>query len=301
MRPFHSDILRSLLYYDLWHYPLTAKELYMFLSTPIASFDEFQSVLAEHGAGSNVVERDGYFSVRGSKQEIAAERLAREENAKKFWRRARISTQIIKRCPFVRGLLISGDLSKNSTSDESDVDFFIITEPGRLWIARALLIAFKKIFLLNSKKYFCLNYFAAADSLELDGHNMFLAAEIAHLKPVFNSSIYKTYMEANTWIYQYFPNLDPHLLFMPRVDDKASLLQKCLEFPFRFLPADTLDTYLLTMMQRVWRQRYPEFDDETRARIFRCTKSESRAYAGNFEDKIMPRYQARLKQFGVED
>jgi hypothetical protein len=301
MRPIHSDILRALLYYDLWHYPLTGKELFMFLSTPLSSYNQFMDVIAEHGIGSNVHHRDGYYHIRGSNPDPVVNRKTREENARKFWRRARVSTHVIKRFPFVRGVMISGDLSKNSTTDASDVDFFVVTEPGRLWIARALLIAFKKVFLLDSKKYFCLNYFAAADGLELDGHNMFLAAEIAHLKPVYNAGVFKAYLEANAWIHQYYPNLDATQLFMPRIDNRRSMLQKVLEFPFRFIAADKLDTYLLKTMQRVWKNRYPAFDDDTRERIFRCTKTESRAYVGNFEDKVMPRYQARLREFGVED
>ena len=77
------------------------------------------------------------------------------------------------------------------------------------------------------------------------------------------------------------------------------MVQKALELPFAFLPADLLDTFLLNTMRRVWTRRYPSLDNATRERLFRCTKNESRAYAGNFEDIVLSLYARKLKDFGV--
>ena len=64
----------------------------------------------------------------------------------------------IHRFPYVRGVYLSGSLSKHGiTGKDDDLDFFIITKAGRVWAAKLLLIAFKKIVLLNSEKYFCIN------------------------------------------------------------------------------------------------------------------------------------------------
>jgi hypothetical protein len=208
---------------------------------------------------------------------------------------------VIKRFPFVRGIMVSGDLSKNATNQDSDVDFFIVTEPNRLWIARTLLIIFKKTVLLNKKKFFCLNYFATSDHLVLDDQNIFLATEIAHLKPLYNADLFFHYLEVNNWIKRFFPNFDIHQFDLPKTGNRASLLQRLLELPFVFIPADKLDTYLLKKMRAVWKRRYPGYDDETRDRIFRCTKHESRAYVGNFEEKILTLYDQRLREFGVAD
>jgi hypothetical protein len=207
---------------------------------------------------------------------------------------------IIRRFPFVRAVFVSGDLSKNVATRKSDIDFFILTEPDRLWIARTLLILFKKTFLLNRKKYFCLNSFATTDHLTLDERNIFLATEIATLTPLSNSALFTRYRRANAWIREYFPNFADENTGAPPVCNRGSLIQKLLEYPFRFIPAGRLDSYLLAMMERTWARRYPEFDEETRNRIFRCTKNESRAYAGNFQDKILAVYAQRLREFGVE-
>ena len=301
MKHLHSEILRALLYYDIWHYPLTARELFAFVHVNSISFDQFLQNIERNGTGKNVHFEKGFFYVRGKSPAIVVQRAEKERHARRMWNWARISMHIIKRFPFVRGIFVSGDLSKNATSRNSDVDFFIVTEPNRLWIARTLLILFKKTFLLNKKKFFCLNYFATTDHLTLDEQNIFLATEIAHLKPLFNSDLFYKYLQANNWITEYFPNFKIEDFPLPKPSNRHSILQRLLELPFALLPSDAIDTYLLNTMKSVWAKRYPEFDEETRNRIFRCTKFESRAYIGNFDEKILALYEQKLRQFGVAD
>ncbi|MCZ6777041.1 MAG: hypothetical protein O7D34_11380, partial [Ignavibacteria bacterium] len=283
--PLDSAILRTLLYYDIWHYPLNAKELFTFLPINSLSFDDFRHSLAKHGAGDMVVGHEGYYFLKDKNQAIVTQRVMKERRARWMWQMARLAAYIIKRFPFVRAVFVSGDLSKNVTNRDSDVDFFIVTAPNRLWITRTLLILFKKIFLFNSKKFFCLNYFITSDHLRLDEQNVYAATEIAHLKPLFNSRLFFQYLHANDWINKFFPNFDISSLSLPRVDEKPSLIQRFLELPFLFLPSDRIDWYFLRKMKVIWAKRYPEFDEETRNRIFRSTRDESRAYVGNFQDK----------------
>ena len=65
--------------------------------------------------------------------------------------------KFISKFPYIENVSISGALSKNYYNNDGDIDFFLITQPNRLWIARTLLIIYKKMFLLNSRKYFCVN------------------------------------------------------------------------------------------------------------------------------------------------
>ena len=301
MKPLHGEILRTLLYYDIWRYPLTARELFVFLPVPLASLEEFLDNVRRDGVGQDVSVEGSYYFVRGRSPALVAERREKEQHAKRLWARARISMHIIKRFPFVRGIFVSGDLSKNATNRDSDVDFFVVTERNRLWIARTPLILFKKVFLLNKKKYFCLNSFASSDHLCLDEQNIFLATEVAHLKPLYNSDLFFEYLEANSWIKRFFPNFSIRDLPLPRANNHRSRLQRVFEIPFSWIPSDRLDTFLLHKMKTVWARRYPEYDDETRERIFRCTKHESRAYAGNFEDKVLALYDSKLREFGVSN
>ena len=299
MRTLDSEILGTLLYYDIWHYPLTAEEIYAFLPVNGLSFEEFSQIVSTVSAEVEIRHAEGYYFVRPQCGRVVEARKQREQHARMMWRAARISTHIIKRCPFVRAVFVSGDLSKNSTGKTSDVDFFILTAPSRLWICRILLTLFKKTFLLNRKKFFCINYFATTESLSVDERNLFVATEIAHLKPLYNSALYRRFFEMNLWIKDYFPNCDHRFLFPTRSNDHDSYLQKILEFPFRFLPADKLDDFLRSLMVRVWARRYPHYDASQREQLFRSTPRESRAFAGNFQQSILARYHEKLEEFGV--
>ena len=214
---------------------------------------------------------------------------------------ARFAVHIIKRCPFVRGVFISGELSIGSTGPGSDVDFLIVTAPGRLWIARALLIMFKKVFLLNRKKFFCVNSFVSTDHLAIAERNIYQATEVAHVKAAHNDALLRAFHAANQWVRDYFPNFEPSELSRPPIPpSRPSRLQSLLELPFRLIPADLLDAWLMRMMERTWARRYPRFDAATRSCIFRCTRTESRAYAGNFQDRILARYGERIRSLGVQ-
>jgi hypothetical protein len=108
--------------------------------------------------------------------------------------------------PFVESVNISGALSKNFIDDDGDIDFFIITAPNKLWIARTLLIAYKKIVLFNSKKYFCVNYFISTNHLEIDEQNKFTATELVTLIPVYGEKAYTNFVTKNKWVETIFPN-----------------------------------------------------------------------------------------------
>ena len=302
MIPLRADILKTLLYYDIWNYPLKRTELFAYLPVNSMSYNEFARRLSDELQTGDILERGEYYYVRGKTSAVVDHRISKERHARRMWKVARIVMHVIKRVPFVRGVFVSGDLSKNATNRKSDLDFFIITEPGRLWITRTLLIAFKKVVLLNQKKFFCLNYFATTDCPVLETRNVFVATEVAHLKPLFNSRLFLEYQNTNSWIKEFFPNF--HLsgstgMRFPRVSDRRSYFQMVIEKLISVLPLDRMDDYLLRMMERVWARRYPEYDQTTRDRIFRCTKTESRAYVGNYEEKILALYRERLRMFGI--
>ncbi|HEY6191998.1 MAG TPA: hypothetical protein VI215_06680 [Bacteroidota bacterium] len=292
-------IVRTLLYYDIFEHPLTADELFHLLprnSITKRSFLELLGTLT--GSGSIHGER-GYYSIPHEGADLAGLRIRRERLARRRFPIASLMAHVIKRFPFVRGIFISGDLSKGVANPKSDIDYVVVTVPGRLWICRMLLVAFKKVFLLNSKKYFCLNYYLDSDHLVLDDRNYYTATEIAHLKPLFNSALYLKYMNANSWIKGFFPNYRISALRSAPPNNRRSVLQSLLELPFKGKWADRLDARLMEFMKRVWRKRYPGVDEATRDHVFRCSISESRAYVGNFSGKVLSIYRRKLEAYSL--
>lgn len=293
---FNEHITSTLLYYDIFDHPLTIRELFYLFPQNSMMKTEFISSLKAAEASGKISIASGYVKLSENSKDVGLLRRERERIAKRRLRIAKFMTKIIKRFPFVRGVFLSGDLSKGVAHPQSDIDYVVVTEPHRLWICRTLLVVFKKTFLLNSKKYFCLNYYVAADRLQLEDRNYFTATEIAHLKPLYHLTTFVSYMNANAWIKQYFPNYRVFALAGNEVDSHRSLLQRVAESLFRGQWLDRLDLRLMRFMARVWARRYPGYDAETHARIFRCTPSESCTYVGNFSDKILWLYAEKLRE-----
>ncbi len=291
-----NDVIRTLLYYEIFDHPLRVSELYYLLPHNSLTRRDLQRSLESLQAEGTIAMGNGFVYLTKSGAPLGEIRLARERLAARRLRIARLMAHVIKRFPFVRAIFISGDLSKGVATPGSDIDYVIVTRPGRLWICRSLLILFKKIVLLNSRRYFCLNYFIDEDNLTLRERTYYTATEIAHLKPLFNYKLYLRYINSNGWITSYFPNYRNGGMATIRPAGRRSLLQKLFEMPFAGRWADRLDIYLMGMMRKVWRLRYPEIDPSTRDQIFLCSINESRAYIGNFSDRILGLYAAKLAE-----
>jgi hypothetical protein len=200
-----SSILRTLLYFDIFHHPLRAEEIRKYLRDGEVEEEAFSATLRSLQHRRLVSAGYDFYSVRPV-DELAKRRLDGETRAVKAMKTARKYAGLMAAFPFVRGVFISGSLSKGTMSPEADIDYFIVTHPERLWLARTLLVGFKKIFLFNSRKYFCVNYFVTSDNLEIPDRNIFTATEAATLIPLYNNSLYESFLRSNKWIHAYYPH-----------------------------------------------------------------------------------------------
>src|SRR5258706_1491543 len=175
-----THILRTLLYYDIFDHPLTAREIFHLLPRDSLSEQDFTGMLNELAATGIIASHGIFFAIPPKATGAGKARLEREARARQRIKLARFMVHIMKRFPFVRAVFLSGDLSKGVANTDSDIDYVIVTEPGRLWICRTLLIFFKKIFLLNRKKYFCLNFFLDKEHLALWERIYYAPTEFAH-------------------------------------------------------------------------------------------------------------------------
>ncbi len=203
---FEQNILRVLLYFSIFDHPLTVDEVYYFLPSNSVTVADVRRALESNSLQSLVGSCNGYFFLRSTTEACIAVRRQKETRARERIRTAAAVAHFIRMFPFVRAVMLSGELSKGVASEKSDIDFVIVTKARRLWICRSLLILFKKVFLLNSKKYFCLNHFIAEDYLEVELRNIYSATELATLKPLVDPQRYADYMRANGWIKSFFPN-----------------------------------------------------------------------------------------------
>lgn len=245
-----DEILKVLIYYELFQYPLTKVEIF---ERSKLTFDE-----VEQGVNQLLVEKrifliEGFYSLENNRS-IAQTRIARNQLAQKYLPKARLISKIVSHFPFIRGIFLSGSISKNCMDKDSDIDFFIVTAPNRLWIARLVCVLFKKIFLLNSPKYFCFNYLIDSQHLHFEDRSLFIATEIASLIPVYGNELYAKIHDENRWIRGYFPNL--RLRETPELAQKPPRLQRFLETLLDNRVGDWLDDWLLAKTLKINEKRH---------------------------------------------
>jgi hypothetical protein len=237
--------------------------------------------------------------MRNNEESSAEHRHTKEVRAKRLWTIAVFMGNILRRIPFVRGVALSGELSKGVASAKGDIDFVVITAPGRLWISRTLAILFKKVFLLNRKKYFCVNHFVAEDRMAHEERNIYAALEIATLKPVSNFELFRRYRASNLWITDFLPNA-PEVPSSPSYEKDVLYFQKALEILFPPRMSGHLDRFLMNMWRKIWKRRYPHLSEKERNALYQCEPSISTAYGDDFLRKVLESYNGRLKSHGLQ-
>lgn len=207
-----SAILRVLAYHDLFRHPLTAAEIGHWIDLPDMEPAALADGLDRLVALGLVQRLDGVDATLDPQwilppgpffalAEIAA-RVARRADtaarARQVMPDALAMGRSLMRIPFVRAVGISGSLSKGVMAADGDFDYFIIAQPGRLWIARTLIQW--KVHRLPDPDLLCANYLVDADTLDLPLRDPFTAVETASMIPVAGTALLDELHSRNKWV-----------------------------------------------------------------------------------------------------
>lgn len=278
--------LKPLLYFSLFKYPLTKDEIVAFsnVENPDTVDAELQSLVNE----GIIYKIKGFYSCEDDASQIER-RLAGNEGARKIAKKADRMSRLISKFPFVEGVGISGALSKGFFDEDGDIDFFIITSKHRLWVARTLLILYKKIFLLNSKKYFCVNYFISENSLEIEEKNLFTATELVTLIPMYGNGSFQKFYDTNTWAYTTFPNKSFGEGLGELKPIRKPGITKLAERILRSKIGERLDTFFLKLTYKKWEMKFSEMNPDQFNVAMKSTKSVSKHHPQGFQNKVITR------------
>ncbi len=290
-----SSILKALAYFDVFNFPLSYEELYQYskLENDTLFKEELKKLLATQA----IYNLNGYYSLN-SDQTIVDKRLAGEKRAKQYISQALKKSKLIAKFPYVRGVFISGSLSKGVMGEDGDIDFFIITKPNRLWVARTLLIFYKKTILLNSRKYFCVNYFIDEEHLEIEQKNRFTATEIVTLMPMVNNELYQQFIQANQWIEEYYIHAKSPSKYT--VELKRSLFQNFVEPLLNTALGERVDAYFMKLTLKRWKQKFGTMENADFDVALKTTKRVSKHHPSNFQAKVLGRFNQKLQKYNQE-
>jgi hypothetical protein len=302
VQPEHSPVamaaVRTLLYFDIFHHPLKGEEIHQYLHNTRSqlpqTIESLNSLMQE-----GIITRKGDYFLVGNDLTIVERRKKGEEESAKAMKTAQKYSKIIAAFPFVRAVFISGSLSKGFMNKDSDIDYFIITEPGRLWLTRTLLALFKKTFLLNSRKNFCINYFVTKDNLEIPDRNIFTATELVSVLPAFSYNEYKNFLENNTWRSYFLPNSSrknaEHCINPP-----SRFFQILFEKFFSGRMGEWLDTFCFKLTLKFWERKFSHFDKNDFDHRLRSRKNVSKHHPLGYQFKVLKEYEERIKLFELK-
>ena len=208
-------IIKTLLYSDIFDFPLLENEVWNYLiSEGKVDKEPFDKELKK--INSVVFRKNGYLFTT-DRESIVKKRLKRIKESKIKLEYARKIIRKLFSVSTVMFIGISGNLSMLNSEKKDDIDIFVIVKKNKIWITRFFLIAMLKFMGVYRKRgekvvsnKFCLNMLVDETSLKLSSNfqNLYTAHEVSQLMPIRErGGIYKKFIESNSWTTDFLPNI----------------------------------------------------------------------------------------------
>jgi len=290
-----QNILKTLGYFDLFRYPLTREEISLFHAEyiPSADIDTALEILLNN---RSIFRLDEFYSLQNDFL-LAERRRKGNISAVKQMKTARRVAKLLSRFPFTKGIAVSGSLSKNFANEETDIDFFIVTDANRLWIARTFMHLYKKLtFLTGRQNWYCMNYYVDEAELEIAEKNIFTAMEIVTLVPMQGGGALDHFIARNEWTKKYFPVSRAKPPNIPEI--KKGFFRKLIEKIFSGNFGDLIDKWLMNITAKRWQKKTKKH--RLNSKGFSMGMIVGRHFSKpdpkNFQDKIVEQYQVKVQQ-----
>jgi len=204
--PLGKRELISIIYHDIFDYPLTIFELFKWNAGDKVRLLKNQDV--------KVVGKRGYFSIK-DREGLILKRFMRKRISTRKVVIAKRAAKILSFIPTIKMVAVTGALAMENANEEADIDLMIITSKDTLWTTRLFTLLLLDILRIPRRKYgdrnqkdkLCLNIWLDENNLAWRKRNIFTAHEIAQIKPLVNKEeAYEKFISKNKWIVDYWPN-----------------------------------------------------------------------------------------------
>jgi hypothetical protein len=205
-----DDALRwTVLYADIFDFPLTRDELFTFLVAHRGSRAEVNAAIDRSLENGQGFDTDGHFVYLRGRAETVSCRVRRGHVARSSWRHARLYAHLIWALPYVRMVAVTGALAMDNVEPKDDIDFLVVTEPGRLWMTRGLIVLLCKLARFCGHTI-CPNYLISSHALGLSERNLYAAHELAQMVPLHGRGLAQRLWTENQWCLTFLPNAGSH-------------------------------------------------------------------------------------------
>ncbi|MBM4368171.1 MAG: hypothetical protein FJ102_18310 [Deltaproteobacteria bacterium] len=275
-------------YFDVFRHPLRVDELSRLVGLEDAELDSAVGEASRLG-----VERDGRWVFRLGRGADREARLRRARAAERLWKRARFAAATLARVPFVRGVLVTGSLSKQSASDDGDVDFLLVVATGRAWTVKSTLHGARRLLPGLARDSLCTNYILDEASLAIPERTMFTAVELATAVPMAGNTACVALLDANDWARRFVPGLEgsrARATLAPPIAPPSAVEAR--------VPA-AWDEHARAAMQRFWAWRYRWLDEQDRRKRFKQEAGVATNHLHDHSAWVAREFAARCEAHGV--
>lgn len=205
-------ILKTLVYADIFDYPLTKEELFHYLLYPHPINNQLfeQALLHRH------ITKKGKYYFLSTRNVLIKKRTSRETMSNKKIASAKKIARILALLPSIKFIGLSGALAMKNADNDDDIDLFIITATNRLWTTRILVLCMLQLFGRRrgradktGKDKVCLNMLITEQALDLPRikRDIYLAHEIVQMQQLINKEgMYERFLQAHVWVKKYMYN-----------------------------------------------------------------------------------------------
>lgn len=293
-----SSILSTLLYADVFSYPLTQEEIYARCSLNAVTIEQLSRELNQLVEEKRLFSLGNFYSVQNNPG-LIKKRLKSNQTAERYMGKARFISRCIGAFPYVRAVFLSGSISKGCMDRNSDIDYFIITQPGRLWVTKTLLFVVRKLIPFQfRKKYFCFNYLIDSSRMEIAEKNLFTATEIITVIPTYGGREYLDFYRANQWVRGYYPNVrSKSIEEIPSA--QSGLFKKITEKILSGRWGDRLENRLMRYLSdRHQRKReFLQFTPEERVVALKTNEHIAKLHGNHQQGHILNALEAKIRQY----
>ena len=293
-----SAILRTVLYADVFDFALTVSELHRFLmhhsAVPLA---EIQRSLDGSPALDDALARSGDLVALKAREALFGVRREREAVATRLWPMARRYAAALAVLPFVRMVALTGALAmRNPASTDDDLDYLIVTRPGRVWLARLATVILVRAVKLTGTAL-CPNFVLAEDALAQNRRDVYIAHEVAQAVPFFGGALYDRLRAENRWVNSHLPNAAgaPHPGEIRGLSRATAGVKRALEWALDGTLGDRIEA---------WEKARKVRRFEAMQRAESAARVDDSQVKGHFNDhgaSVLAQYRRRLSAYGLTE
>jgi hypothetical protein len=231
-----NPVLKTLLYEDIFNFPLYKKEIWSFLiSDRKISSKKFELFLKDPRIYFD--EKTKLYGLKKN-EKFYKSRIDKKNKSSKNEEIVNRAIYFLSKIPTIQMIGISGSMAQFSGNEDDDIDLFLLVEKNTVWISRFFSVIFLKLNGIyrsdkNYKNKICLNMITDQYLLSLDRHDLYSAFEIAQLRPrLSRNHSYEKFISSNNWINKLLPNFDSSFNLIKISADPSP---KYLQFIFEIL------------------------------------------------------------------